>query len=59
LARTRSEEIAKARFESRTGVEYKHREDRIQTRRLYWLQAPEGSTKLLWREAVRDNGVTE
>ena len=49
-----SEEIAKSRFESRHGVEYKLREDRIQTRRLSWRQAPEGGSKLLWPERARD-----
>jgi len=49
-----SEEIAKSRFEIRPGVDYKLREDIIQTRRLSWLQAPESGSKLLWHEEARD-----
>ena len=53
LAHAGSEEIAKPRFESRPGVEYKLREDRIHTRRLSGLQAPEGGSRILWREGAR------
>jgi len=49
-----SEEIAKPRFESRLGVEYELGEDRIQTRRLFWLQAPENSSKLPCPERAKD-----
>ena len=48
MAHAGSEEIAKPRLESRPGVEYQLREDGIQSWRLSWLQAPEGSSKLLW-----------
>jgi len=41
-----SEEIAKPRFESRPGVEYKLWENGNQTRRLSWLQALEGDSEL-------------
>ena len=54
LACAGSEEIAKPRCENRSGVEYKLREDGIQSRRLSWLQAPEGSSKFLWAKRVRD-----
>jgi len=54
LARAESEEIAKPKLGSRSGVEYKLREDRIQSRRLSWIQAYEGSSQLLWPERVRD-----
>ena len=42
-----TEEVAKPRFESRPGVEYELQEVGIQSRRLPWLQASEGSSKLL------------
>jgi len=45
LAHTGNEEIAKPRFESRTGVEYKLQENRIQARRLSWFQAPGSGRK--------------
>jgi len=48
LAQAESEESAKLRFESQPGVEYILRKNRIRTQRLSWLQAPEGSSKLLW-----------
>jgi len=35
-------------------VEYKLREDGIQSRRLSWLQVSEGSSKLLWPKGFRD-----
>jgi len=35
-------------------VEYKFRENGIQSRRVSWLQAHEGSSKLLWRKGFRD-----
>jgi len=47
LAPAGTEEVAKPRFESRPGVEYELREDGIQSRRLSWLQASEGISKLL------------
>jgi len=40
LAHAGSEETAKPGFQSRPGMEYKPREDRIQSRRRSWLQAP-------------------
>jgi len=49
-----SEEVAKPRFESRLGVEYELQEDGIQSQRLSWLQASEGSSKLLWPLGFRD-----
>jgi len=53
LAHARREEIAKPGFESCPGVEYILRENRIQSRRLYWLQVPEGSSKHLWPKRAR------
>jgi len=47
LAHKGIEEVAEPRFESRPGAEYKFREDGVQSRRLSWLQASEGSSKLL------------
>ena len=47
LAHAGSEGVSKPRFKSRPGVECKLREDGIQSRRLSWLQASEGSSKLL------------
>ena len=47
-------EITKPRFESQPGVEYKLREDGIQARRLSWPQVPEGGSKPLCPERVRD-----
>jgi len=58
LAHAGSEEIANPRFERRPGMEYKPREDGVQTRRLSWPEAPEGGSKLLWTERVRDIQVT-
>ena len=43
LAHAGSKELAKPRFESWPGVEYKLQEDGIQSRTLFWLQASEGS----------------
>jgi len=57
LAQTGSDENIKPSFESRPGVEYKLWEDRIQTRRLSWLQVPEGDSKLLWPERARDTAT--
>jgi len=37
LARAGSKEIVKPRFESRPSMEYKRRENRIQTRRFSWF----------------------
>ena len=54
LAHAGSEEVAKPRFESRPGVEYELREDGIQSRRLSWFQASEGSSKLLRHKGFRD-----
>jgi len=54
LAHAGSEEIAKPRFESRPGVEYKLQEDGIQSWRFSWLQVSEGSSKLLWPKGFRD-----
>jgi len=53
LAHAGSEEIAKPRLESRPDMEYKLREDGIQSLRLSWLQAPEGSSKLLKPKRVQ------
>jgi len=47
LAHAGSEEVAKPRFTRRPGVEYELWEDGIQFLRLSWLQASEGSSKLL------------
>ena len=47
MAQAGSEEVVKRSFENRPGVEYKLSEDGIQSRRLSWLQASEGSSKLL------------
>ena len=49
-----SEEIAKPIFESRPGLEYKLREDGVQSRKLPGLQVPDGGSKLLWPERGRD-----
>jgi len=54
LVHAGSEEIAKPRFESRPSVEYKLRENEIQSRRLSWLQTSEGSSKLLWYKVFGD-----
>ena len=48
------EEAAEPRFESRPGVEYKLREDGVQSWRLSWLQASEGSRKLFRPERFGD-----
>ena len=55
-----TEEVAKPRFERRPGVQYELREDGIQSRRLSWLQASDGSSKffrlkgleILWPSGV-------
>jgi len=47
LVHAGSEEVAKPRFESQPGVEYELRQDGIQSLRLSWLQAYEGSSKIL------------
>jgi len=47
------EEVAEPRFESRPGLEYKLREDGVQSRRFSWLQASEGSSKLFRPEGFR------
>jgi len=54
LVHAGNEEVAKPRLENRLGVEYKLREDGIQSQRLSWLQASEGSRKLLWPKGFRD-----
>jgi len=54
LAHAGIEEVAKPRFESRPGVEYELWDDGIQSRRLSWLQASEGSSKLLRCKGFRD-----
>ena len=48
------EEVAEPRFESRPGVEYKHWEDGIQSWRLSWFPASEGSSKVFRPEGFRD-----
>jgi len=47
LAHAGTEEVAKPRFETRPGVEHDLRKNGIQSRRLSWLQASEGSSQLL------------
>jgi len=54
LAHAGIEEVAEPRFESGPGVECKLREDGIQSRRLSWFQASEGSSKLFRLEGFRD-----
>ena len=54
MAHAGIEEVTEPRFESRPGVEYKLREDGIQSRRLSWIQASEGSCKLFWPEGFGD-----
>jgi len=54
LAHARTEEVAKPRFEGQPGGEYELREDGVQSRRLSWLQASEGSSKLLRPKGFRD-----
>ena len=54
MAHARTEEVAKPRFERRLSVEYELREDGIQSRRLFWLKASEGSSKLLRPKGFRD-----
>jgi len=54
LAHAGTEEVAKPRFESRPGVEYKIRKDGIQSWRLSWLHASEGNSKLLRPKGFRD-----
>jgi len=44
---TGSEEVTKPRFEGQLGVKYELLEDGIQSWKLSWLQASEGSSKLL------------
>jgi len=47
----RKQEVWKSQNQDlRADPTYKLREDGIQTRRLSWLQAPEGGSKLLWPE---------
>jgi len=54
LAHAGSEEVAKPKFESRPGVEYKFLAVGIQSRRFSWLQRSEGSSKLLRPKGFRD-----
>jgi len=54
MAHAGSEEITKSKFESRPSMGYKLREDGIQSQILFWLQVPEGSSKLLWPNEARN-----
>ena len=54
LAYVGSAEVTKPRFESQSSMEYKLREDGIQSWRLSWLQASEVSNKLLRPKGFRD-----
>jgi len=54
LAHGGSKEVAKLKFESRPGMEYKLREDGIPSWRLSWLQASEGSSKLFQPQGFGD-----
>jgi len=54
LAHAGSEEIAKPRLKNRPTVKYKLQEDGISSWRLSWLQASEGSSKLLWPKTLND-----
>jgi len=54
MAHAGTEEVAKPRFESPPGMEHELREDRVQSQRLSWLQAYEGSKKFLRPKGFRD-----
>ena len=54
LAHAGIEEVAEPRFESRPGMEYKLREDGVQSRGFSWLQASEGNSKLFRPERFGD-----